>query len=95
MLHRWTRWPYEHLRFKNQWIIIPFILALGIFSGGVLPSGYDSFIVQLITVLAMTSYCIFKYLTYDGDRKFEVEKEERKLRKKSNKASVLHENKKE
>ena len=95
MLTRWTSWAYKHFRFKNQWIIIPFILAVGIFSGSVDYPGYDSFIVQLITVLAMTSYCIFKYLTYDGDRKFEVEKEERKLRKKANKASVLHESKKE
>ena len=95
MLWWGTWWPYEHLRFKNQWVIIPFILAVGIFSGWGLPPGYDSFIAQLITVLAITSYCIFKYLTYDGDRKFEVEKEERKLRKKANKASVLHKSKKE
>ena len=60
-------------------------MAVGLFSGGI-QEGYNiamgqdynhdesSFIEIFITISLITAYCVFKYFTYDGDRKFEEEK---------------------
>ena len=75
---------YKQLRFKNQWLIIPLIMAVGLFSGGI-QEGYNkaigqeynheesSFISIFVSVSLITAYCVFKYFTYDGDREFEEE----------------------
>ena len=59
-------------------------MAVGLFSGGI-QEGYNaaigqdynheesSFIEILVTISLITTYCVFKYFTYDGDRKFEEE----------------------
>ena len=75
---------YKQLRFKNQWLIIPLIMAVGLFSGGIQEGYYgamgqnynheeSSFITILVYVSLITAYCVFKYFTYDGDREFEEE----------------------
>jgi hypothetical protein len=59
-------------------------MAVGLFSGGFQEGYYgamgrdynheeSSYITIFVTISLITTYCVFKYFTYDGDRKFEEE----------------------
>ena len=69
---------YRRLRFRFQWIIFVLWYAWAVFSGALGEAGAEatgavgtynhddsSFVDQLISVVIITSYCIYKFLTYE------------------------------
>ena len=81
VLHIFVRIPpysvlYRRLRFRYQWIIFLLWYAWAVFSGALGEAGakttggtynHDdtSFVDQLISVVIITSYSIYKFLTYE------------------------------